>query len=100
VPANLVDGSSRGSTKDYLRFPYIARGTLSETRYSVHLAHRLGYIDDPSQMVEQARPTFACLHGLICAVEKESGRFAKTVASLTSLLVPGLTSFLNGPRIS
>ena len=47
VPANIVEGSSRESKKDYLHFLYIARGSLSETQYFVHLARRHDYL--PSQ---------------------------------------------------
>src|ERR1035438_2862805 len=94
VPANIVEGSSRESKKDYLHFLYIARGSLSETQYFIHLAHRLGYLEaaDAERLIGQTRQTFACLHGLINAVEKESGKFAKTIAALTSLLVLGLSS--------
>src|SRR6184192_1757504 len=44
VPANIVEGSSRESKKDYLHFLYIARGSLSETQYFIHLAQRLNYL--------------------------------------------------------
>jgi four helix bundle protein len=41
VPANIVEGASRESKKDYLHFLYIARGSLSETQYFIHLARQL-----------------------------------------------------------
>jgi hypothetical protein len=43
-------------------------------------------------LIGQTKQTFACLHGLIKAVEKESGKFAKMVATITSLLVLGVWS--------
>lgn len=74
VPANIVEGSSRESQKDYLHFLYIARGSLSETQYFVHLSLRLGYLAEAeaSQLIAGTKQTFACLHGLIKAVEKEA----------------------------
>ena len=94
VPANIVEGSARDGKKDYLHFLYIARGSLSEAQYFVHLSHRLGYLQDceAEQLLGQTRLVFACLHGLIRAVEAESGKFSKAVAMLTSLLVLGLWS--------
>jgi len=92
VPANIVEGSSRESKKDYLHFLYISRGSLSETQYFVHLSRRLGYLSDADaeRLIGQTRQTFACLHGLIRAVEKEAGKFNKMVATITSLLVLGV----------
>ena len=89
VPANIVEGSSRESKKDYLHFLYISRGSLSETQYFIHLARRLGYLPhgDAETLDQQTRLTFSCLHGLIQAVEKETGKVGKVVATLTSLLV-------------
>ena len=92
VPANIVEGSSRDSKKDYLHFLYISRGSLSETQYFVHLSRRLGYLSDAEaeRLIGQTRQTFACLHGLIRAVEKEAGKFNKMIATVTSLLVLGM----------
>ena len=74
VPANIVEGSSRESQKDYLHFLHIARASLSETQYFIHLARRLGYLaqEEADQLHERTKVTFGCLHGLIRAVEKEA----------------------------
>ena len=45
VPANIVEGQSRNTTKEYLQFLYNARGSLEETRYFLLLAKDLQYID-------------------------------------------------------
>src|SRR5713226_985844 len=62
VPANIVEGSSRESKKDYLHFLYIARGSLSETQYFIHLAGRLGYLskEEADALARQTKLTFAC----------------------------------------
>ncbi len=100
VPANIVEGSARESKRDYLHFLYIARGSLSETQYFVHLANRLGYLsaNSTANLEDQLKQTFACLHGLIRAVEKEAVVGRKLIATLTSLLVIGVARFvIRGP---
>jgi four helix bundle protein len=94
VPANIAEGSSRESQRDYLHFLYIARGSLTETQYFIHLAQRLGYLtaDEAAQFHNQTKQTFACLHGLIQVVEKESGKMSKLLARSTSLLALALWS--------
>jgi len=74
VPSNIAEGSARESKKDYLHFLYIARGSLTETQYFIHLSHRLGYLSNGNHAVlaKQIKTTFAPLHGLIKAVQKES----------------------------
>ena len=63
VPANIVEGASRESKKDYLHFLYIARGSLSETQYFIHLAQRLDYLSlqEADALRKQMKMTFACL---------------------------------------
>ncbi len=76
VPGNIAEGSARQSQKDYLHFLYIARGSLTEVQYFIHLARRIAYLSDKQNQVlsEQVKATFARLHGLIKAVERESRR--------------------------
>lgn len=94
LPANIVEGSSRESRRDYLHFLYIARGSLSEAQYFVHLAHRLGYLSaqEADELHTQTKQVFGCLHGLIRAVERETGKLSKIIAATTSLLALGLWS--------
>ncbi|HEX7086794.1 MAG TPA: four helix bundle protein [Vicinamibacterales bacterium] len=44
VPANLVEGCARDSSKDYVHFVNIAFSSACETRYLLHVAHRLAFI--------------------------------------------------------
>ena len=96
VPANIAEGASRESKKDYLHFLYISRGSLSETQYFIHLSQRLGYLapEQAEQLQTQTGQAHACLHGLIKAVEGEAGAITRSVAKLTSLIVVCLGNFL------
>jgi len=44
VPANIVEGQSRNTTKEYLKFLCNARGSLEETRYFLFLSHDLEFL--------------------------------------------------------
>jgi four helix bundle protein len=92
VPANITEGSGRGTKKDYLRFLYIALGSLKETEYFLFLSHDLGYLEtaeyeNVSHLVNQ---TFATLEGLMKAVEKEVGVLGKVMAYLLAALILGI----------
>lgn len=73
VAANIVEGVSRESAKDYAHFLQIARGSLAETQYFLHPAKRLGSLDGVQavQVEALAKETFAFLRGLMVAVRKE-----------------------------
>ncbi|EPR74779.1 23Sr RNA [Winogradskyella psychrotolerans RS-3] len=51
LPSNIAEGSSRGSTKDFIRFLNIASGSLAEIETQLVIAERIGYItfDDTLQ---------------------------------------------------
>lgn len=73
APANIVEGASRGTRQDYLRFLYIARGSLLETEYFLSLSHDLEYLNDEdyrrlNQMLDRCSRV---LYGLIKFMEAE-----------------------------
>jgi len=47
VPAQLVEGNARQSTREYIQFVCIARGLLEETRHYAILAKDLEYLTQP-----------------------------------------------------
>ena len=46
IPSNIVEGCSRDSQADYLRFLFIAFGSLRELHYQLNLSKRLGFLND------------------------------------------------------
>jgi four helix bundle protein len=44
VPANIVEGNARRSSKEFAQFLVQARGSLSETQYFLELSKDLNYI--------------------------------------------------------
>jgi four helix bundle protein len=92
LPSNIVKGRIEREQERLLHFLYIARGSLSETQYFIHLARRLDYLssEEADALQQQTKATFACLHGLIRAVEKEAGKLSKVVATVMSPILIGL----------
>ena len=70
VPSNIVEGCARDSEADYLRFLYIAFGSLRELHYQLSLAERLGFLcnQDSSQIEPKIVETEKVLNGLIRAL--------------------------------
>ena len=75
VAANIAEGSARESKREYLHFLHVARGSLAEAQYLIHLAARLGYLssEDESRMPALVKDAFVRLHGLTKAVAREAG---------------------------
>ncbi|MBI5632221.1 MAG: four helix bundle protein [Nitrospirae bacterium] len=43
IPTNIVEGYSRESNKEFIRFIDIARGSLAEAQYLLEFAKEIGY---------------------------------------------------------
>jgi four helix bundle protein len=46
IPSNIAEGHGRKSTKAYVNHLSIASGSLMELETQLHIARRVGYVDD------------------------------------------------------
>ncbi|MBQ7476968.1 MAG: four helix bundle protein [Selenomonadaceae bacterium] len=46
VPSNIAEGRARSSAKDFVRFLYIARGSLEELDAQLYVSVKSGYLTD------------------------------------------------------
>ena len=77
VPANIVEGQARQTTKEYIHFLYNARGSLEETRYHLLLAKDLELLDPDryARLETDYKAVSKMLNGLIQSLRrKEDGR--------------------------
>ncbi|MDY6857396.1 MAG: four helix bundle protein [Thermodesulfobacteriota bacterium] len=73
VPSNIVEGCARDSQADYLRFLYIAFGSLKELNYQLSLSKRLGFLDNKDSSIIESKiiETEKVLNGLIKALRAD-----------------------------
>ena len=73
VASNIVEGCSRSSTLEYIRFLEIAYGSAREIEYQISLAERLYPVSASSELSSLATEVCKVLNGLMRALrEKES----------------------------
>ena len=74
VAANIVEGASRRSRQEYLQFLSIAKASLNELSYYIHLSRRLTYLPEPraTELDDLCEETARTLYGLIQAVSKDN----------------------------
>jgi four helix bundle protein len=71
IPANIAEGWGRGSTKEYIQFLLVGRGSLMELDTHVLIAHRLGYLaeDQFDTLQKSIEEIGMMLNGLIRALK-------------------------------
>jgi four helix bundle protein len=65
IPSNIAEGAARNSNKEFLRFLYIARGSLSELETQLIIANELKYLEQSNEAEKVIEKTYALLGGLI-----------------------------------
>ena len=65
VPSNISEGAARETTPEFLRFLYIARGSLAELETQTLIARDLTYLADAASILEAEERINALLNGLI-----------------------------------
>jgi four helix bundle protein len=68
VPSNIAEGCGRDSSKDTVRFLFIARGSLYEIETQIILAHELGFIEQietKEKILEMIKTSKKLLNGFI-----------------------------------
>jgi four helix bundle protein len=73
VPANIAEGCTRQYLKEYAQFLHMARASLTELSYHVHLGRRLSLVDEATEarLAKMVTDTAAPLYGLISWTEKQ-----------------------------
>jgi four helix bundle protein len=72
VPSNIAEGHARHSSKDFLRFLSIARGSLAEVQTQLMLAFDLGYLSKQSLdlLLEDSTEVHKLVNGLYSSIDK------------------------------
>lgn len=72
IAANIVEGCSRTSQADYMRFLEIAYGSARELQYELDLCRRLGFIgvENANALNDNCTATAKALNALLRALRK------------------------------
>ena len=90
IPSNIAEGAARETTPEFLRFLYIARGSLAELETQILISRDLGYISDPNSVLESLEHVSGLLNGLIRSLKSRSSRVNEDLPAYDA--IPGHTS--------
>ena len=71
IPSNIAEGANRGSTKEFIRFLYIAIGSCAELETQLLLVEAMGLLDKSiNESKKKLQEIMKMLHGLIRSLKK------------------------------
>ena len=65
VPSNIAEGAARTTTREFLHFLGVARGSLSELDTQLVIAQELAYSGQTDDVEQLISDTFGLINGLI-----------------------------------
>lgn len=70
IASNIAEGAARGSTKEFMRFLYVALGSVAELETQLLLARSMGFLSDETLLhrIEHIRKM---LLGLIASLKRK-----------------------------
>ncbi|MBW1742831.1 MAG: four helix bundle protein [Deltaproteobacteria bacterium] len=73
IPSNIAEGFERGSTQEFIRFLFIAKGSAGELRTQLYLAIELGYTTKGLgwELIEECKHVSAMIQNLIKSLERK-----------------------------
>jgi four helix bundle protein len=76
IPSNIAEGFERGSTQEFIRFLYIAKGSSGELRTQLHLALKIGYSSAPDgqNLLDECRVVSGMLQNLISSLKSKQDK--------------------------
>ena len=72
ISSNIAEGFERGSNREFIKFLYIAKGSLGEIRSQLQIAFELGYInkENLNMLLPQAHALSNQLGAFIASIKK------------------------------
>ena len=74
VPSNIAEGAGRETPKEFIRYLYIARGSLAELETQLLIANDLNYTAESGPLQEKIDEVSAPLNGLINHLKRKEKR--------------------------
>jgi four helix bundle protein len=74
VPTNIVEGSSRWSTREYCRYLEVALGSALETRYLLDLSTRLGFLSPQTAVLARRYEELCAILAAVVRTQRQRAR--------------------------
>ena len=74
IPSNIAEGQSRNSSKEFIHFLSISRGSIAELQTQLILCGRLGYVEESviAELLYRLKDNDKMIGGLMKAISKSN----------------------------